>query len=312
MRGIPGEIFERPWRHFGESRTECLELARPFADYTLILDADDVLEYPEGARFPALTEPAYALLTQSGPIQFPRIYLLHNGHPWRFVGRCHEVAVCEGVDGPALLRGIVYRRIGGGARDRDPQKYLRDAALLEEDLRHDPTNRRSAFLLAQSYEDGGDLPRALAHYERRALMGGWDEEVYAASFGAARVREKLGAPYDQVTRAYLAAARLRPHRAEPLYVLARLARAAGDLTAARAYAAQACELPMPEGELFVHVEIYGWRALDEYAGASLHLGDAAEAIRANERILARTIPETERARVVANLDLCKAAGTRRP
>ena len=186
-----------------------------------------MLEYPAGARFPELTEPAYSLMTYSGPFQFPRIYLLNNRYPWRFEGRCHEVAVCEGVGAQALLGGIVYRRIGGGARDDDPRrKYLNDAALLEEDLRADPTDGHRVLMLGQSYEDAGELPRALSNYERRVLLGGWDEAVFTAAFNAARVREKLGLPREQVTRAYLAAWEMRPHRAEPLYMVARLARAA--------------------------------------------------------------------------------------
>jgi len=32
-RGIPGELFERPWRNFGSNRTEALELAQGRGDY---------------------------------------------------------------------------------------------------------------------------------------------------------------------------------------------------------------------------------------------------------------------------------------
>ena len=48
LQGVPGELFERPWRNFGANRTEALELARGRADYTLIIDADEVLEASPG------------------------------------------------------------------------------------------------------------------------------------------------------------------------------------------------------------------------------------------------------------------------
>src|SRR6185369_8019373 len=44
MRDTPGELHERPWVDFGTNRTEALELARGLADYSLVIDADDVLE----------------------------------------------------------------------------------------------------------------------------------------------------------------------------------------------------------------------------------------------------------------------------
>ena len=100
MAGVPGEVFHRPWRHFGESRTESFELARTRADYVLVLDADDVLEYPKGARFPPLTESAYYLVHHAGAVRFPRLHVFRSDLPWRFVGRCHEYAVCEGEQSP--------------------------------------------------------------------------------------------------------------------------------------------------------------------------------------------------------------------
>jgi glycosyltransferase involved in cell wall biosynthesis len=308
MRGVPGEVFARPWRHFGPSRTECFELARGYADYTLLVDADDTLEYPEGAQFPPLTESGYFLMTHVGPLQFPRLLLAKSALPWRFEGRCHELAVCDGVPEPSLLEGMVYRRLGGGARDHDPGKYLQDAALLEEDLRADPSNRRNVFLLARSYHDAGDLPRALAHFERRVMLGGWEEEVFYAAYSAARVREAAAAPRDSVVRAYLEAWRRRPSRAEPLYALARFERLAGRWGEARSHAAAAAALPFPKGEmLFVNREVYEWRALDELAGTSFGLRDFSAARDANRALLASgKLPPSERARVAANLALCGA------
>jgi glycosyltransferase involved in cell wall biosynthesis len=41
--GIPGELHERPWRNFGDNRSEALELARGHADYIWVIDADDLV-----------------------------------------------------------------------------------------------------------------------------------------------------------------------------------------------------------------------------------------------------------------------------
>jgi glycosyltransferase involved in cell wall biosynthesis len=312
MRDLPGEVVDRPWRGFAASRTESLELARARADYTLVLDADDVFEYARGARFPELTLAGYALVIHDGPFQYPRIVLMRSSDPWRFVGAMHERAVCDGFPPTGLVEGIVYRRIGGGARSLDPQTALNDATVLEEELRRDPSDARNVFYLARSYEDAGELPRALAAYERRVLLGGWDEEVFYAAYRGGRVREKLGMPAGEVARALLEAWHLRPQRAEPLYDLARLARGAGDWVRARAFAAAAAAIPRPPPELFLQHEVYAWRALDEFAAASAQLGDFRAAVSANRLMLQGTrLPPEERARVEANVAKCeKAAGAK--
>jgi glycosyltransferase involved in cell wall biosynthesis len=312
MSGIPGEVIDRPWRNFGESRTESFELARARADYVLVLDCDDELEYASGTGLPELTEPGYALMIHDGTHLYPRLQILKSAHPWRYEGVRHDHAVSDVPIVPVLIEGIVYRRFDRGARTSDPEKYLKDAAALEEDLRRDPTNRRSVFYLARSYEDAGSLPRALAQYERRMLMGGWDEEVFYAALCAARVREGLGFPREVVARAYLEAWHLRPHRAEPLFELARLARLAEDWVRARAYASAAGAIAFPKGDtLFIHHEIYTWRALNELAGACAHLGDFRMAIEANRLLLqSGRLPSAERDRVQANLTLCQSSATK--
>ncbi len=175
---------------------------------------------PPGTRLPELDRVGLhaADPRRAQRLSTRRIQILKSAHSWRYEGVRHEYAVCDDATfrGPRSLDGIVYRRFWRRrAPEADPQKYLKDAAALEEDLLRDPTNARSVFYLARSYEDGGELPRALAQYERRVLLGGWDEEVFFAAFCAARVREKLGFPREAVARAYLArgVGTFGPHRA---------------------------------------------------------------------------------------------------
>ena len=54
FQDIPGELHERPWVDFAHNRSEALALARNHGDYSLIIDADDVLELPPGFRLPFL------------------------------------------------------------------------------------------------------------------------------------------------------------------------------------------------------------------------------------------------------------------
>ena len=61
--GIPGELYERPWRDFGHNRTEALNLAQGRGDYIWVMDADDILvRTPD---FTQLSADIYELLSKT-------------------------------------------------------------------------------------------------------------------------------------------------------------------------------------------------------------------------------------------------------
>jgi tetratricopeptide (TPR) repeat protein len=222
---------------------------------------------------------------------------------WRYVGVLHEYPACD-VPNPATatLHGLSYRRIHDGARWRDPEKYRKDALLLEQGLREEPGNARYAFYLAQSWRDAREPARALEWYERRVTMGGWDEEVWNALLEAAKLREQLGAPHAEVLAAYLRAHEARPRRAEALCHLARYTRGRGEHAVAFVFASAALQIPRPDDVLFVEEGVYAWRSLDEYAIAAYWVGRHRESADANRRLLADgKLPASEAERVKANL-----------
>src|SRR4051794_7539625 len=59
LADLPGELHERPWRDFGHNRTEALALARAWADYSLMIDADETFDVAAGFAFPELTADGY-------------------------------------------------------------------------------------------------------------------------------------------------------------------------------------------------------------------------------------------------------------
>ena len=311
-RGIPGELHERPWRDFGHNRTEAIALAQGHGDYIWMMDADDVVEGT--VDFSGLAAGCYSMRFRDG-ITYWRRQLFRSGVPWRYQGVLHEVAVCDVPFTEAQLEGdyhIHSRRLG--ARNLDPQKYARDAEILQAEVDRNPDDARSVFYLAQSYRDAGDHTRALTWYERRAAMGGWDEEVYSALYQAAEARERLGEPWPAVQDAYLRAWNQRPTRAEPLHAIACRHRKEARYPVGHLFARLAAEIPLPVADrLFVHNDVYAWRALDEQAVCASWLGQWAETLDLCQRLLARDdIPAADRARIVGNRDLALAhlpAGT---
>jgi len=302
-RGIPGELFERPWRNFGSNRTEALELAQGRGDYIWVMDADDVVT--GGIDFSGLTADGYSVRIRDGAMYW-RVQLFRDGVPWRYAGVLHEVAVCDVPHTKQRLEGdyrIESRRLG--ARNQDPQKYVRDAAILQAEVDRNPHDTRSIFYLAQSYFDAGDCANARRWYARRAEMGGWQEEVYYSLYRVALAMDRGGESWPAVQDAFLKAWSHRPTRAEPLYMIARHYRVAGDYRLGHLFAERAALIPLPADDvLFVPADVYEWRVLDEQAVCGSWIGRQAEAFAIYERLLDRTdIPAEDRTRITANRDL---------
>lgn len=301
LQGIPGELHERPWKNFAHNRLEALALAAPTADYVFILDADDALLIPPGFERPPLTADAYFLTCEDAGTSYARCAIVSTRLPWRWKGVLHEFLDCDASFTREAWDSPRIRVMHDGARSRDPQTYRKDAALLEEALRTDPENARYVFYLAQSYRDAGDLPRSRAVYERRAAMGGWDEEVWFSLYQVAVLTERLGAPPGEVTLAYLRAFQARPTRAEPLVRLARHHRLRSEFALALLYVRHAVSLAPPGDSLFVEDGVFRWQALDELSIAAYYAGAMEEGRRAMETLLGACLyPSGEAARIAAN------------
>lgn len=304
--GIPGELHERPWKDFGHNRSEALKLAQGHCDYIWVMDADDILIGKPDFR--NLTADAYLMLIDDGVVYWRR-QLFRDGVPWRYQGVLHELAVCDGPTSEQRLGGdfrVNSRRIGG--RNLDPEKYRRDAEILLAEAERNPDDPRTVFYLAQSYYCYGDWVNARTWDERRAAMGGWEEEVYYSSFRAAESMAANKEPWPEVQDAYLRAWNMRPTRAEALHALARHHRIAGRYALGHLFAEKAASLPLPDDVLFVNAAVHSWRALDEQAVCASWIGRPVEAFLISRRLVANPdVLEEDRTRIAANRDLMTPA-----
>jgi glycosyltransferase involved in cell wall biosynthesis len=308
LAGIPGELHERPWVDFATNRTEAIRLAGQRADYLYVIDADEELHLPDGWRRPALDAEAYSLRYSYDRLAYDRISLVAARLPWRYEGVLHEYLVCGHPIAATPLLGPVVICRPEGARSRDPEKFLKDARVLEEALRKEPDNQRHRFYLAQSYRDAGDLEKALANYAARAAQGGWEEEVYVTRLNIARLKERLDRGPAEVARAYQEAHVCRPTRAEALVDLARYHRLRGEHPLAYLYARAATELEPCTDVLFVETDAQAWRALDERSIAAYWVGRFVESLELCERLLGEgRLPEGERVRVETNRQYARTA-----
>jgi glycosyltransferase involved in cell wall biosynthesis len=290
LRDKPGELVERPWVDFAHNRNEALDLARASehaepGDYALFVDADDRLRnLPPDL---ALDADGYTLTIVQGPTRYHRVAIVALDRPWRWQGVVHEAltladATVAHLDRPDIVIGKV------GSRNKDPEVYRRDAELLERSLSAHPDDPRSEFYLAQSYRDSGDLEKALTWYRRRlADPVGWDQERWYSAYQIGVLLERLERPHERIAAAYLEAFELRPTRAEPLVALARVERLREHYEVALLYVARAVEMPEPPPtDIFVDLDVYRWKAWDEYAVSAYWAGYFASGERAARRALA--------------------------
>ncbi|MEU2990264.1 glycosyltransferase [Streptomyces griseoincarnatus] len=295
LHGRPGELHEERWENFGRNRTLNIEHARGKADYLLLLDADQVLR--QDGPLPPLTADSY-MLRHEGATEYRVKRLVRGDIPWRYEGVTHEYLTSDRRHGQANLDALVVEHFADGGSRQD--KFERDARLLSAELKRDPDNTRTVFYLAQTMRDLGDTDRAIRLYERRAGMGGWDEEVYYSLLQAGILRARAGdwpRAMDALTRAW----ETRPDRLEACYELASRLRSMGRYRAAHAVVSAGLGRRQPDDLLFVQPWVYRWGLLFEFSISAYWVGDVAGSVRACDELLSMPeLPDRYRRQTLTN------------
>lgn len=257
-KGIPGELHERPWVDFAHNRNQAIQLAKGKADYLFFIDADEFLTYDDDFKLPELDKDYYHGTISYSGTKYDRIKFINNHMDWEYVGVLHEV-ICPPANASFGTIGKMLNVVTSeGARSKDPEKYLKDAKILEKALQEDPNNARNMYYLAQSYRDAGKHELALEHYEKRIAMGGWDQEVFIAMLGVGPMKEALNKPADEIIQAYSKAFQFRRSRVEPLYYLANFYRRQGNFDLGYQIGKIAVTVPVSNDSLFVQQWMYDY------------------------------------------------------
>jgi glycosyltransferase involved in cell wall biosynthesis len=291
--GIEGKLIESPWKGFGESRSEALELARPMGDYSWMIDADEILEFepsfdPDKLK-ESLDKDLYNVFAFYNGVKYHRPQLTCNAKKFYYRGVLHEYVDChDEIKTRDFVPGVLNRPIQDGARNQDPKKYAKDAELLENALKGKVDEKdfnRYHFYLAQSYRDAQMFEKALEAYQKRASLGGWNEEVFYSLFQCGCIMQVLGKPIDDTIKMFFDAYQAAPFRAESLWAAARLCRVAGRWDQAYHLAKIALKIKYPNGALFVSQHVYDWCVLDEFAIAAYYTSRYDHSKKACDRLL---------------------------
>src|SRR5438309_2188032 len=109
LDGVPGEWHERPWVDFAHNRSEMLELARGKADYLLLVDADETVDWSPDLK-DQLTADSYRVRHQNGLVFYTNKKVIRADLPWRYVGAAHEYLVCDAPEREKYLEDLVIQR----------------------------------------------------------------------------------------------------------------------------------------------------------------------------------------------------------
>jgi tetratricopeptide (TPR) repeat protein len=213
----------------------------------------------------------------------------------------------------------MHASVSGHTRDiKGKDKYYNDALIFEKALISTPKEelpmdleRRYVFYMAQSYRDAGMNERSIEAYERRADLGGWDEEVYISKYWIAKQKQMLDYSEDEIINSYLKAWEYRPNRLEALYNLIKYLGSKKRYALAFALSSVGMKTGTCQDILFVEDEIWKWRLPDEYSVLAYYNGNPEEAYKIATIIINspffNNIPTSDQDRINKNLEFYKKA-----
>ena len=188
---ILGELHHDEWKDFGYNRTLALKHAYKKTDYLFIFDADDKISgdliLPQN-----LDQSAYNLsFGNANTHSYKRPLLINNSKKWQYIGVLHEYL--DGFGEKFTNQPITgdYFIISGrtGNRSSDPEKYFKDAIVLEKAYNEMSDSEqvmllkaRYAFYCANSYFDYGNFDKASEWYKITLSQKGWNQEKYISCF----------------------------------------------------------------------------------------------------------------------------------
>lgn len=302
FKDIPGEYVHHDWVDFSTNRNLALDISRKYGDYSFFIDADDYFVCHDLDIFKNLDGPLYAIKIVQETKEYLRLQLLHNKIDAEYKGVIHEHIYTK-YD-PIKLDNC-YTVFGGtGNRTKDPEKYKKDAEILQKEVDKDSENARNVFYCAQSYKDAQMYDKAIEMYLHRINLKGFQEEVYYSFLQIAIICEILKQDSLTIMNNYLRAFNSFPTRSEPLLYLSGYCRNNELFDHAYFYAKMGVKIPKPSFGLFLDLDAYNWRMYDELATSAIYIGKTKEALNINIMLMNNPhVPALQKARIFANINV---------
>jgi glycosyltransferase involved in cell wall biosynthesis len=307
---LPGEVIDRPFTDFGESRSFALAKLREHSgiDYALVIDADDVLRFPAGfdkdGFKESLDKAFYDMEVRHGVVSFWRPQLVSNHVEFKYLGVLYEFLAGPQGEGGAVS-GVFIETRSDGVRSQNPNKYRDDARMLETaiEAETEPFIRaRYTFYLALSLMNANEPAKALTIFRKRTEMGGFEGEITVSLHAVAQLKQALGYRAVEIIGSYLQAYERDATRAEPLHGAMQFCRVGNQPHQAYLIGKHGLTLARPLRGFWVAPWIYDYGLIEEFSIAAYQSGHLDDCRQALERLLAEgKLPADSRPRIERNL-----------
>lgn len=268
---VPVDVLCGTFENFAKSRNKCLNFANTKDyDFFLFLDANDEINVTTPTfKLPTDTDTAVVWMIDikwkigyDKFIKYKNIKLIRS-HVYNL---CWKGVVHEHLDTAEhkayYISGIeLYQDRTSCDNSSSRKRWDVDRVLLEKEYTRDPSDNRTLFYLAQTYDCIGESKLAYKYYEIRSnVIGGFEEERFFSMMQCGKIANAIDNGLDNgfdlalywYTRAYI-----HSDRAEPLVALSQLFRNNQCFKLAHTYAKLACELQYPhDALLFVDTDCY--------------------------------------------------------
>lgn len=254
---------ETPYFDFGKNRTYALQQCYGMSDYVFVMDADDTIVGQIPLDWNKLEVADNYSLKIGGPnFTYFRPLIFRNDPTYAYQFKCplHEFLDSKMAHKRVNIHGD-YRISHGidGGRGQDPDKYLKDALILEKRLndKEDPNYSRYVFYCAQSWKDYKNNKRAMELYRVRGdIVNGWSQERFYSLFQLATLMGESHTPWNEIEKVCLEAYAICPQRSETLCILARHYLKEKNYPKVIEYGSLGVKIPYPPDGLFVYKSYY--------------------------------------------------------
>jgi tetratricopeptide (TPR) repeat protein len=271
---ITAFIDQEPFVNFEVSRNRAMELARqnfPDAGFFITIDAEyygtglekltefchEELQKPFTSESPT----SYYVCLHAANLVLDQVRLVRNESNDRWIGKVHEVIIAERV-GFAPREILFYFKPEKAGREKSLARWYWDLAILLEEHHKNPSDSRTLFYLAQTYECLGDLHNALRYYTLRSQIQNYSEEDFICMYRLGIIYNELGCWHD-AQECFLRSFGMHPTRIEPLVRLAQHYWKEKNYPLCYLFAYQATKIDMPTTDvLFIEKEMYDWVRYD--------------------------------------------------
>lgn len=295
-KGIDGQILDRPFDNFENSRNYAMESAKGKTDYAMWIDADEELIIKDTFDKNKMDKDLYMITTHIGSMEYTRNEVWNTKKDFKWYGPVHEyiTPISKNITS-GLLDGLsVNVKMDGASWKEGPvsQKYKRHADIFEEYLMKD-RNPRWVFYTAQSWHDSAStksktdnderLRRSLNYYrERVSTNDGYPEERYYSQLRIGMIRSMLEDSWSEVQSELLKAYSIDPTRGESIKIIIEHYQQMGEWNLSNLFSEMAYnnfhnKSPYPKRVLFIDSDFHKWRALELHMNSLLYIKNIPEA-----------------------------------